>query len=107
MLALAGSVKLGVVQATSVMRIQVGDRPAKLAQAAEEYGRIDKTIHCLTYVDELERRRTLTQLIHGDGSPQACPRRVPRHARRITSTISRRPGRSALGARAGHQVIVL
>jgi TnpA family transposase len=68
MLRLAGSLKLGVVQATSVMRIlQVSDRPTKLAQAVAEYGRIDKTIHCLTYIDdELKRRRTLTQLNRGE-----------------------------------------
>lgn len=68
MLRLAGSLKLGVVQATSIMRtLQVGDRPTKLAQAVAEYGRIDKTIHCLTYIDdELKRRRTLTQLNRGE-----------------------------------------
>jgi TnpA family transposase len=67
-LRLAGSLKLGVVQATSIMRtLQVGDRPTKLAQAVAEYGRIDKTIHCLAYIDdELKRRRTLTQLNRGE-----------------------------------------
>ncbi|HTF64358.1 MAG TPA: Tn3 family transposase [Edaphobacter sp.] len=51
MLRLAGSLKLGKVQAMSVMRtLQIGDRPTKLAQAVAEAGRIDKTIHCLTYV---------------------------------------------------------
>src|SRR5919204_5986351 len=64
MLRLAGSLKLGVVQATAVMRtLQIGDRPTKLAQAVAELGRIDKTIHSLTYIDdESKRRRTLTQL---------------------------------------------
>jgi len=68
MLRLAGSLKLGVVQATSIMRtLQVGDRPTKLAQAVAEYGRIDKTIHCLTYIDdELKRRRTVSQLNRGE-----------------------------------------
>jgi TnpA family transposase len=43
--------KLGVVQATSIMRtLQIDDRPTKLALAVAEFGRIDKTIHCLTYV---------------------------------------------------------
>jgi TnpA family transposase len=46
LLCLAGSLKLGVVQATSIMRmLQIGDRPTKLAQAVAELGRIDKTIH--------------------------------------------------------------
>jgi TnpA family transposase len=64
MLRLAGSLKFGKVQAMNVMRtLQIGDRPTKLAQAVAEAGRIDKTIHCLTYIDdESKRRRTLTQL---------------------------------------------
>ena len=68
MLRLAGSLKLGVVQAMSVMRtLQVGERPTKLAQAVAEVGRIDKTIHCLTFIDdETKRRRTLTQLNRGE-----------------------------------------
>ncbi len=68
MLRLAGSLKLGKVQAMNVMRtLQIGDRPTKLAQAVAEAGRIDKTIHCLTYIDdENKRRRTLTQLNRGE-----------------------------------------
>jgi TnpA family transposase len=67
-LRLAGSLKLGVVQATAVMRtLQIGDRPTKLAQAVAELGRIDKTIHSLTFIDdESKRRRTLTQLNRGE-----------------------------------------
>jgi len=68
MLRLAGSLKLGVVQALSIMRtLQIGDRPTNLAQAVAEVGRIDKTIYCLTYIDdEAKRRRTLTQLNRGE-----------------------------------------
>jgi Tn3 transposase DDE domain len=57
-----------LVQATSIMRtLQVGDRPTKLAQAVAEVGRIDKTIHILTSIDdEFKRRRTLTQLNRGE-----------------------------------------
>src|ERR1700693_6199588 len=67
-LRLAGSLKLGLVQATSIMRtLQVGDRPTKLAQAVAEIGRVDKTIHILTSIDdESKRRRTLTQLNRGE-----------------------------------------
>jgi TnpA family transposase len=67
-LRLTGSLKLGLVQATSIMRtLQVGDRPTKLAQAVAEIGRIDKTIHILTSIDdEPKRRRTLTQLNRGE-----------------------------------------
>lgn len=68
MLRLAGSLKLGVVQVTSIMRtLRVDDRPTKLAQAVAELGRIEKTIHSLTYIDdESKRRRTLTQLNRGE-----------------------------------------
>ena len=69
MLRLVGSLKLGRVSAAGIMRtLQVGDRPTRLAQAIAEYGRIDKTIHTLTYIDdEAKRRGTLTQLNRGEG----------------------------------------
>ena len=68
-LRLAGSLKLGRVPATGIMRtLQVGDRPTRLAQALAEFGRIDKTLHSLTYIDDENRRRaTLTQLNRGEG----------------------------------------
>ncbi len=47
--------------------LRIDDRPTKLAQAVAELGRIDKTIHSLTYVDdESKRRRTLTKLNRGE-----------------------------------------
>jgi len=66
LLRLAGSLKLGLVQATSIMRtLQVGDRPTKLAQAVAEC--VDKTVDILTSInDEVKRRRTLTQLNRGE-----------------------------------------
>jgi TnpA family transposase len=69
MLRLAGSLKLGRVAATGIMRtLQVGERPTRLAQAIAEFGRIDKTLHTLTYIDdEAKRRATLTQLNRGEG----------------------------------------
>jgi TnpA family transposase len=68
LLRLAGSLKLGVVQATSIMRtLQIGDRPTRLAQAVAELGRLDKTIHALNYIDdETKRRRILQQLNKGE-----------------------------------------
>ena len=43
--------------------LQVGDQPTKLAQAVAELGRLEKTIHILTYIDdESVRRRVLLQL---------------------------------------------
>jgi TnpA family transposase len=69
MLRLAGSLKLGRVSAAGIMRtLQVGERPTRLAQAIAEFGRIDKTLHTLTYIDdEAKRRSTLTQLNRGEG----------------------------------------
>ena len=47
--------------------LRIDDRPTKLAQAVAELGRIDKTIHALTYIDdEAKRRRTLIQLNRGE-----------------------------------------
>jgi TnpA family transposase len=68
LLRLAGSLKLGRVPATGIMRtLQVGDRPTRLAQALAEFGRIEKTLHVLTYIDdETKRRNTLLQLNRGE-----------------------------------------
>jgi TnpA family transposase len=69
MLRLVGSLKLGMVPAIGIMRtLQVGDQPTGLAKAIAEYGRADKTMHTLTYIDdEAKRRSTLTQLNRGEG----------------------------------------
>lgn len=69
LLRLVGSLKLGRVSSTSIMRtLQVGDRPTRLAQALAEFGRVEKTIHVLTYIDDESRRRsTLMQLNRGEG----------------------------------------
>src|SRR3984893_7926493 len=68
LLRLAGSLKLGVVQAISIMRtLQISDRPTRLAQAVAELGRMDKTLHALNYIDdETKRRRILQQLNKGE-----------------------------------------
>jgi len=64
MLRLAGSLKLGAVQAHGIMRtLQVRDRPTQLAQAIATLGRLEKTVHILIYIDdESVRRRVLFQL---------------------------------------------
>jgi TnpA family transposase len=69
LLRLAGSLKLGRVPASDIMRMmQISDRPTRLAQALAEFGRIDKTLYVLTYVDDENRRRsTLHQLNRGEG----------------------------------------
>ncbi len=68
LLRLAGSIKLGRVQAHAVMRtLQVEERPTKLALAVAEFGRIDKPLHILSYLDDEEqRRRILSQLNRGE-----------------------------------------
>ncbi len=69
LLRLAGSLKLGRVPATGIMRtLQVGDRPTQLALALAEFGRIEKTLHALNYIDDENRRRaTLLQLNRTEG----------------------------------------
>jgi TnpA family transposase len=76
LLRLAGSLQLGRIPATGIMRtLQVGDRPTRLAQALAEFGRIDKTLHTLTYLDdENQRRSTLTQLIPTTAPGELCRR---------------------------------
>ena len=68
-LRLVGSLKLGLVPASGIMRtLQIDERPTGLARAIAEIGRIDKTIHTLNFIDdEACRRNTLTQLNLGEG----------------------------------------
>ena len=48
--------------------LQVGDRPTQWALALAEFGRIEKTLHALNYIDDENRRRaTLPQLNRGEG----------------------------------------
>lgn len=69
LLRLVGSLKLGRVPATGIMRtLQTGDRSSRLAQALVEFGRIEKTLQTLTYIDdESKRRATLTLLNRCEG----------------------------------------
>jgi TnpA family transposase len=72
LLRLAGSLKLGLVQASGLIRtLQTNDRPTKLAQALAEFGRINKTLYLLAYLDdEGYRRRILGQLNRHEGRHQ-------------------------------------
>jgi TnpA family transposase len=69
MLRLTGSLKMGRVPAAGIMRtLQVGDRQTALANAIAEFGRIDKTLHMLTTIDDENKRRgTLIQLNRHEG----------------------------------------
>jgi len=82
LLRLAGSLKLGLVQAGGLMRtLQTNDRPTRLARALEELGRIVKTLYLLAYIDdEAYRRRILNQLNRGEGRHQLA--RVVFHGKR-------------------------
>ncbi|MCD0168206.1 MULTISPECIES: Tn3 family transposase [unclassified Deinococcus] len=68
MLRLAGSLKLGKVKATAVMRtLQRGGSLSGLGRAIAEFGRIEKTLFLLNYVgDEAYRRRILRQINRGE-----------------------------------------
>lgn len=67
-LRVAGSLKLGAVSASELIRsLLKSDRPSALAQAIIEVGRINKTLYLLNYIDNEDyRRRILTQLNRGE-----------------------------------------
>ncbi len=69
MLRIAGSLKLGSIQASELIRsLLKSDRPSSLAQAIIEVGRINQTLYLLNYIDDEDyRRRILTQLNRGEG----------------------------------------
>ena len=69
MMRIAGSLKLGTVQASELIRsLLKSEKPSSLAQAIIEAGRINKTLYLLNYVDDEDyRRRILTQLNRGEG----------------------------------------
>jgi TnpA family transposase len=68
-LRVAGSLKMGTVRASEFIRsLQRSGKQSLLGRALGELGRIPKTLHLLTYVDdELYRRSTLTQLNRHEG----------------------------------------
>lgn len=69
MLRVAGSLKLGTVHASELVRsLLKSERPSGLTQAIIDLGRINKTIYLLNYIDDEDyRRRILTQLNRGEG----------------------------------------
>jgi TnpA family transposase len=69
MMRIAGSLKLGTVQASELIRTLLkSERPSSLAKAIIDTGRINKTVYLLNYIDdENYRRRILTQLNRGEG----------------------------------------
>lgn len=69
MMRITGSLKLGTVQASELIRsLLKSDKPSSLAKAIIEAGRINKTLYLLNYIDDKDyRRRILTQLNRGEG----------------------------------------
>ncbi|MEZ6104224.1 MAG: Tn3 family transposase [Pirellulaceae bacterium] len=69
MLRVAGSLKMGTVSASELIRSLLrSQRPTTLTRAIAEVGRISKTLYQLNYIDqEAYRRRILTQLNRGEG----------------------------------------
>jgi len=82
LLRVAGSLKLGTIRASELVRsLLKSDRPSTLARALRELGRIPKTLFLLSYVDdENYRRRILIQLNRGEGRHQLA--RTTFHGRR-------------------------
>jgi len=68
MLRVAGSLKLGTISASELMRSLLrSSRPSTLARAIGELGRVPKTLYLLSYIDDpAYRRRILTQLNRGE-----------------------------------------
>lgn len=64
-----------------IRTLQVGERPTRLARAIAEFGRIEKTLHTLSYIDDEDKRRaTLTQLNRSEGRHSVA--RVAFHGKR-------------------------
>lgn len=68
-LRVAASLKVGTVHASTLIRaLQRGGRPTTLARAIAEVGRVAKSLHVLSYIDDQHyRRRIQTQLNRGEG----------------------------------------
>src|SRR5437660_9158266 len=64
----AGSLKLGTVNVTELLRVLQGNgHPSTLAKAIAELGRIAKSLYLLSYIDDPSyRRRILIQLNKGE-----------------------------------------
>jgi TnpA family transposase len=69
LLRVAGSLKMGMLSASELIRaLQRGSKRSLLARAIGELGRIPKTLHLLAFIDDPHyRRRILTQLNRGEG----------------------------------------
>ena len=99
MLRVAGSLKLGTVQASELVRSFLrSERPSSLASAIMELGRVNKTIYLLNYIDDAAyRRRILTQINRGEGRHRVSGPSVTASAAKSKSLIAK--GRKTNSAR--------
>lgn len=76
-LRLMGSLKLGKLSANDAMRtLQTGNKSTSLAQAITDIGRIEKTIHLLTYIDDDEKRRMILKQLNRVESRHSLARAI-------------------------------
>ena len=76
-LRLIGSLRLGKLSAINAMKtLQTGSKPTSLSRAIAEIGRIDKTIHLLTYIDDEEKRRMILKQLNRVESRHSLARAV-------------------------------
>ena len=76
-LRLIGSLRLGKLSAIDAMKtLQTGSKPTSLSRAIAEIGRIDKTIHLLTYIDDEEKRRRIFKQLNRVESRHSLARAV-------------------------------
>jgi TnpA family transposase len=65
MLRIAGSLHMGTVRAYDLLRMLSRDgKPGRLGQAFEHYGRIAKTLHLLSVIDDESYRRRISSQIN-------------------------------------------
>jgi TnpA family transposase len=97
MLRIAGSLHTGTVRAYDLLRMLSRDgKPGRLGQAFEHYGRIAKTLHLLSVIDdEGYRRRMSSQINIQGGAPPVGPTDLPPisvyEASSVTTTSGRGP----------------
>ncbi len=99
MLRIGGSLKLGTIPASELIRsLLKSERPSSLALAIIEAGRINKTIYLLIYIDDEDYRcRILTQLNPGE-SRHSVARKICHGQRREIRKRYREGQEDQLGA---------
>ena len=76
-LRLMGSLKLGKLSTNDAMKtLQTGNKSTSLARAIADIGRIEKTIHLLTYIDDDEKRRMILKQLNRVESRHSLARAV-------------------------------